>query len=132
MGWETPAVTQTGEHCTIHGIPQLGTNRKHSMGYIKGVLREALGGSFIHSVRLGKTEEDDRNKGYFANMNDEVRTSKSPNSTHQGQLCYSQVDQVCKTLKRELRLARGFDAVGFSQVCICSKDVGMDDKEFIQ
>ncbi|KAJ3038914.1 hypothetical protein HDV00_012836 [Rhizophlyctis rosea] len=67
------------------------------MGAITSVLQTELSNLFVHSVRVGETEDEDRNRGYFDVVN-------------------NQVDEVCEQLKGVEELRGGFNAVGFSQV----------------
>lgn len=70
-----------------------------SMMRIIGKLQEALPGVFIHSVRIGKTPEDDRKRSLIDNMN-------------------RQIEEVCQQLAQIPELSNGFNAIGISQVKI--------------
>ncbi|KAF9437850.1 hypothetical protein BGZ76_010866 [Entomortierella beljakovae] len=59
-------------------------------------VRETAPGIFIHSISLAESEKDDRNAGFFGNVN-------------------SQIEIVCQQLKEIPELSGGFNAVGFSQ-----------------
>jgi palmitoyl-protein thioesterase len=53
-------------------------------------------GTFIHSIALGTTPDEDRRASFFGIIND-------------------QIDQVCEELKEIPQLSNGFHGVGFSQ-----------------
>ncbi|RUP08314.1 palmitoyl protein thioesterase-domain-containing protein [Jimgerdemannia flammicorona] len=67
-----------------------------SMGKIKSTIEQLLPGTYVYSVRIGDTDKDDQNSGFFGNLN-------------------QQVDQVCQQLRENKKLRDGFNAVGFSQ-----------------
>ena len=67
------------------------------MGAFRETLGSLLPGAFIHSVQIGATEDEDKNKGFF----DQVAR---------------QVAEVCEKLKEIPELSEGFNAMGFSQV----------------
>lgn len=69
---------------------------------IIGKLQDALPGVFIHSVRIGKSPEEDRKNSLLDNMN-------------------RQISEVCTQLASIPELANGFNAIGLSQV-------GSDDR----
>jgi palmitoyl-protein thioesterase len=70
-----------------------------SMGRVKKLLESRLPGTFIYSVRVGDTIDSDHKAGFFGKIDE-------------------QVDSVCGELSNIPELANGFNAIGFSQVCI--------------
>ncbi|KAJ3413720.1 Palmitoyl-protein thioesterase 1 [Chytridiales sp. JEL 0842] len=66
------------------------------MGYITSLIQEELPGTYVHSIRVGETEEEDRNHGFFDLLN-------------------RQVEEVCQQLKKDPILSDGFNGLGFSQ-----------------
>ncbi|KAJ3282508.1 Palmitoyl-protein thioesterase 1 [Borealophlyctis nickersoniae] len=66
------------------------------MGAFTEVIQSELPGVYVSSIRIGETESEDKNKGFFDEVN-------------------RQVDEVCETLKADPELAGGFNAIGFSQ-----------------
>lgn len=67
-----------------------------SMGFIKNLIVKAIPGVYVFSVEIGGTVFADELGGFIGNVND-------------------QVQDVCKTLKADPNLQKGFNAVGFSQ-----------------
>ncbi|TPX66757.1 palmitoyl[protein] hydrolase [Spizellomyces sp. 'palustris'] len=67
-----------------------------SMGQVKQTLVEELPGVYVHSIMIGKSEDEDRKASYFDQIN-------------------RQVQQVCEQLKSDSNLKDGFNAIGFSQ-----------------
>ncbi|KAI9202002.1 palmitoyl-protein thioesterase-like protein 1 [Polychytrium aggregatum] len=59
-------------------------------------LQERLPGVYVYSVRIGASEDEDRDHGYF-------------------DVISRQVDEVCEQLKSDPLLSSGFNAIGFSQ-----------------
>lgn len=43
------------------------------MGALTKVMEAELPGVYVHSIRIGENEDDDRNKGYFDVINRQVR-----------------------------------------------------------
>ena len=70
-----------------------------SMGAVKSFLESQLPGVYIHSVRIGESEDQDKEKGFF----DQVGR---------------QIDEVCEQLKSDPLLSLGFNAIGLSQVSL--------------
>jgi len=66
-----------------------------SMGRIAKMVQNVTG-NYVYSIRVGDSTEADEWNGFFMNVND-------------------QVDFVCKELQKHPQLAKGFNAVGFSQ-----------------
>ena len=60
-------------------------------------LKKRLPGVFIHSIRIGETEDQDRESGYFGELS-------------------VQIDSVCQQLADIEELKDGFNAIGLSQV----------------
>jgi len=67
-----------------------------SMGHIKKLIQESMPGIYVYSIEVGENVLDDEYNSYFMNVN-------------------LQVDSVCKRLKNDTNLAKGFNAMGFSQ-----------------
>jgi palmitoyl-protein thioesterase len=67
-----------------------------SMGKIKNLIEQNLPGIYVYSIEVGNTIEQDELNSYFMNVND-------------------QIDYICKKLKNDTNLAKGFNAMGFSQ-----------------
>ncbi|KAG9301187.1 hypothetical protein G9A89_012570 [Geosiphon pyriformis] len=78
-----------------HGMGDSCCNAE-SMGKIKEFIEKSLPGIYVHSIRLGSDEKEDRKAGFFGNAKD-------------------QVEEVCKILQADEKLHRGFNALGFSQ-----------------
>ncbi|KAG2221978.1 hypothetical protein INT45_010502, partial [Circinella minor] len=70
-----------------------------SMGRVKDLIQKSLPGTFVYSIQLGKTIEEDHEAGFFGVVND-------------------QIDFVCDQLAGIPELTEGFNAIGFSQVTI--------------
>mmetsp|Transcript_20004 Transcript_20004/g.50763 ORF Transcript_20004/g.50763 Transcript_20004/m.50763 type:complete len:310 (+) Transcript_20004:53-982(+) len=68
----------------------------YSMGAIKALIEEKLPGTYVHSIATGDGAMSDVWSSYFGNVND-------------------QVAKVCLELRNTPQLARGYNAVGFSQ-----------------
>lgn len=47
------------------------------MGYIKDLIQKNVSGTYVYSIELGNNEEEDQAMGFFANMNDQVRSESS-------------------------------------------------------
>lgn len=60
-------------------------------------LRDNYPDSYIRSIKIGESIQEDFMRSFFGNVND-------------------QVDMVCKMLKEDEHLADGFNAIGLSQV----------------
>ncbi len=67
-----------------------------SLGAVSKWIRDATNGSFILSLKFGRTEFDDRLSGFF-------------------KPAWRQVDEACQQLSNATQLRDGFHAVGFSQ-----------------
>lgn len=67
-----------------------------SMGGIKDILAEQIPGVYVLSLKIGDTVIQDTENGFFLNVN-------------------TQIDQVCKTVAADPKLAQGYNAIGFSQ-----------------
>jgi len=70
-----------------------------SMGHIVDLIEQTLPGIYVYSIMIGSTPSEDKNRGFFDNIN-------------------TQIDFVCQTLKENELLQDGFNAIGFSQVKI--------------
>jgi palmitoyl-protein thioesterase len=68
-----------------------------SMGHIKRLIEAQLPGIYVYSVMVGNDIIEDEIHGFLGNVN-------------------SQIQQVAGKLAGDPNLARGFNAVGFSQV----------------
>ncbi|CAO3648542.1 unnamed protein product [Cunninghamella echinulata] len=66
------------------------------MGKIIDMIQTELPDTFVHSIGLAETQNDDRNAGFFGIID-------------------KQVDYVCEQLAKIPELSNGFDAIGFSQ-----------------
>ncbi|KAJ3204928.1 Palmitoyl-protein thioesterase 1 [Dinochytrium kinnereticum] len=68
------------------------------MGYVKGLIEEMLPGIYVHSIRIGESEDDDKSKGFF-------------------DLVDRQVEEACEQLRSDpiLSIAPKINAIGFSQ-----------------
>ncbi|KAI7904940.1 Alpha/Beta hydrolase protein [Cokeromyces recurvatus] len=69
-----------------------------SMGRIKSLIQHRLPNTFVHSIRIGNTINDDHQAGFFGKIEE-------------------QVDTICKELSKIKELKNGFNAIGFSQQC---------------
>ncbi|KAI8904088.1 Alpha/Beta hydrolase protein [Gorgonomyces haynaldii] len=78
-----------------HGMGDTCCNPQ-SIGKITQDLQSWLPGTFVHSIKIGATEDQDRNAGYFDMIN-------------------RQVDEVCEHLKSVPELEHGFNGLGISQ-----------------
>ncbi|KAJ2236828.1 hypothetical protein H4R99_004127 [Coemansia sp. RSA 1722] len=68
-----------------------------TMGEISRIIQKEIPGVFIHSVKVGSSDSDDRKAGFFGNLN-------------------TQVDQVCKELSEMEELKdKAVNMLGFSQ-----------------
>uniref|UniRef100_A0A914WAB8 Palmitoyl-protein thioesterase 1 n=1 Tax=Plectus sambesii TaxID=2011161 RepID=A0A914WAB8_9BILA len=67
-----------------------------SMGYIKKLIEDNVPGVYVLSLMIGDSTSADVEHGFFMNVN-------------------TQVEEVCETLRKDARLASGYNAVGFSQ-----------------
>ncbi|KAI7853902.1 Alpha/Beta hydrolase protein [Circinella umbellata] len=88
---------QTAEKPIVlwHGMGDSCCNPE-SMGRVKDLIQKSLPGTFVYSIQLGKTVEEDHEAGFFGVVND-------------------QIDFVCDQLAGIPELAGGFNAIGFSQ-----------------
>ncbi|QDZ22486.1 palmitoyl protein thioesterase [Chloropicon primus] len=68
---------------------------EHSMGRVKHLIETELGVD-VYSVQLAEKEDEDRDAGFFGNVND-------------------QVAKVCEIIASDARLSKGYNAIGFSQ-----------------
>lgn len=69
-----------------------------SMGRITALIQRHLGkDTFVHSVKIGDSINDDHNAGFFGQID-------------------QQLDKVCEELSKIPELKHGFNAIGFSQV----------------
>jgi palmitoyl-protein thioesterase len=78
-----------------HGMGDFYSN-PDSMGKIIDIIKDELPDTFVHSIAVAETPNDDRNAGFFGIIN-------------------KQVDYVCEQLVKIPELSDGFDAIGFSQ-----------------
>jgi len=67
-----------------------------SMGAIKKLIEQQLPGIYVYSIEIGKSIEDDEYNSYFMNVND-------------------QIEYAFQELNAIPELAKGFNAMGFSQ-----------------
>lgn len=67
-----------------------------SMGNIKNQVEKAVPGIYVHSLEIGDNIEADEINGFLMNADD-------------------QMDYVCKKVKSDPKLSRGFNSIGFSQ-----------------
>jgi len=67
-----------------------------SMGFIKSLIQQYLPNTYVYSVEIGNSIEEDQMNGFFMNVND-------------------QIEMMCNQLPLVPELANGFNAVGFSQ-----------------
>lgn len=65
------------------------------------LIKSKLPGIYIHSIQIGSDMEQDVLNGFFKNAND-------------------QIDMACQMLTADTKLKGGFNAMGFSQVCVVS------------
>ncbi|CAG2161414.1 unnamed protein product [Oppiella nova] len=82
----TPIVFYHGMGDTAHG----------SIYSLQKYLESKLTGVYVMSIRMGNNTEEDLMSGFFMNLND-------------------QVEEACRQLSADTRLANGFNALGFSQ-----------------
>ncbi|KAJ1937096.1 hypothetical protein EC988_007992 [Linderina pennispora] len=66
------------------------------MGWVAQIVSDELPGAFVHSVRIGNSENADQNAGFFGNLN-------------------TQLGQVCNDLAGIPELHQGVNMIGFSQ-----------------
>ncbi|CAO3637322.1 unnamed protein product [Cunninghamella blakesleeana] len=78
-----------------HGMGDFASN-PNSMGKIIELIKSQLPDTFVHSIAVAESPNDDRNAGFFGIIN-------------------KQVDDVCEQLIKIPELSEGFDAIGFSQ-----------------
>ncbi|CAG8459300.1 7352_t:CDS:2 [Ambispora gerdemannii] len=78
-----------------HGMGDSCCNPESTVKF-KELLEQVLPGVYVHSIMLGKNEEEDKRAGFFGNVN-------------------RQVAEVCKALQADEQLKYGFNAIGFSQ-----------------
>ncbi|GAU99482.1 hypothetical protein RvY_10480-3 [Ramazzottius varieornatus] len=74
-----------GDSCCARGI-----------GGIQKMIEANISGVFVHSIQIGKNEEEDFANSYFMPVN-------------------TQVDTVCQKLSQIPELQNGYHAIGFSQ-----------------
>jgi palmitoyl-protein thioesterase len=86
LAWHGVQIVTKGDSCC---------DPKH-LGNLTSTIESWLPGVYIHSIQIGKTEDEDRKASYFDNMN-------------------NQVDAVCEALSADPLLEGGFNAMGFSQ-----------------
>lgn len=43
-----------------------------SMGKIKSTIENLLPGTYVHSIQIGESDNDDKNAGFFGNVNQQV------------------------------------------------------------
>lgn len=67
------------------------------MGRVSDLIKSRLPGTFVYSVQVGNTVDDDHKAGFFGKID-------------------QQVDSVCEKLGQIPELQNGFNAIGFSQV----------------
>ncbi|GMR47125.1 hypothetical protein PMAYCL1PPCAC_17320 [Pristionchus mayeri] len=67
-----------------------------SMGSLMNSIKKEIPGVYMYSVELGSNTLQDREKGFLANMNDEI-------------------EGICKKIAADPKLAGGFNAIGLSQ-----------------
>lgn len=70
---------------------------EESMGRIKQLIHTHLPETFVYSIRVGDTIDDDHKSGFFGRI-------------------HEQVDKVCDEIAAVPELKDGFNAIGFSQV----------------
>ena len=63
------------------------------------VIRSKVPGIYIHSIQIGSDTKEDIVNGFFKNAND-------------------QITMACQMLTEDPKLSGGFNAMGFSQVCV--------------
>ena len=63
------------------------------------VIKSKIPGIYIHSIQIGSDMEEDVVNGFFKNAND-------------------QIAMACQMLTEDPKLSGGFNAMGFSQVCV--------------
>jgi hypothetical protein len=68
-----------------------------SMGRVMELIKSRLPGTFVYSVQVGSTVDEDQKSGFFGKIDE-------------------QVDAVCEQLAGIAELQHGFNAIGFSQV----------------
>ncbi|KAI8908221.1 palmitoyl-protein thioesterase precursor [Powellomyces hirtus] len=78
-----------------HGMGDSSAN-PDSMGAIKQYLEEEITGVYVHSIRIGNNDDEDRRASFLDRV-------------------YRQVDEACAVLKADAGLKGGFNALGFSQ-----------------
>merc|ERR1712078_433518 len=67
----------------------------HSMGRVKTLIEDELG-VYVYSVQLASDVAEDRRKGFFGNVNE-------------------QVEEVCNKIRADPNLSGGYNGIGFSQ-----------------
>jgi palmitoyl-protein thioesterase len=67
------------------------------MGRVMELIKSRLPGTFVYSVQVGSTVDEDQKAGFFGRIDE-------------------QVDAVCEQLAGIAELQHGFNAIGFSQV----------------
>jgi palmitoyl-protein thioesterase len=43
-----------------------------TMGRVAGLIQESLPGTFVHSIQVGDTPDNDANAGFFGNINEQA------------------------------------------------------------
>ena len=67
-----------------------------SMGAVKRMIEDEVPGIYVRSLMIGGNVATDTTNGFFMNVNEQVK-------------------MACKLIKEDANLARGFNAIGFSQ-----------------
>ncbi|KAL7752038.1 hypothetical protein RI367_002567 [Sorochytrium milnesiophthora] len=95
---QAAATPKTHEYTPVviwHGMGDTCCNPQ-SMGSIIKTMQREMPGVFVHSIRIGASESDDKRKGFLDDIN-------------------IQIANVCAELATVPELKAGFNAVGFSQ-----------------
>ncbi|KAI8833895.1 Alpha/Beta hydrolase protein [Chytridium lagenaria] len=69
-------------------------NNPDSMGYIQGVINETLPGVYVHSICLGDTEDDDRSRGFFDLVENQVESVCTQLSTNPFLLAHPRIHAI--------------------------------------
>ncbi|KAF7729449.1 hypothetical protein EC973_004429 [Apophysomyces ossiformis] len=87
-----------------------------SMGRVVDHLQHLLPATFIHSVRVGDSADEDRNAGFFGVIREQASNQSLVSEVDaKKRRNLFQVDVVCNQLAVIPELANGFNAIGFSQ-----------------
>lgn len=81
-----------------------------SMGRVTRLIQKRLPGTFVYSVQVGSTPDQDQKAGFFGKIDE-------------------QVDSVCEQLAGIAELQHGFNAIGFSQVI--QRNIGVIHDRFL-